>query len=158
LSKDRTRLWLLEAIEAARVKHRFDLWAWVIMPEHVHLLIRPREFIYSSAAILASIKKPVGTNAVKYLEEHSPEFLKRVTVANQNRIYRRFWEVGGGYDKNLFEPAAIHEVIVYIHGNPVKRGLVARPEDWPWSSAADWSGAKDVLLRVDRTVPTLVGL
>jgi hypothetical protein len=39
LSKDRTRWWLLEAVEDAREKHRFDLWAWVFMPEHVVLKI-----------------------------------------------------------------------------------------------------------------------
>ena len=42
LSKDRTRRWFLEALGAARSALEFDLWAWVIMPEHVHLLIYPR--------------------------------------------------------------------------------------------------------------------
>ena len=37
LSKDRTRQWFLDALDKGRVKHGFDLWAWVIMPEHVHL-------------------------------------------------------------------------------------------------------------------------
>ena len=35
LSKDRTRLWFIEELNKARTKHQFDLWAWVIMPEHV---------------------------------------------------------------------------------------------------------------------------
>jgi len=39
LGKDRSRGWLIEAIVAARQKHGFDLWAWVVMPKHVHLLI-----------------------------------------------------------------------------------------------------------------------
>src|SRR6516225_4955404 len=38
LSRDRTREWLIEAIQAARAQERFDLWAYVVMPEHVHIL------------------------------------------------------------------------------------------------------------------------
>jgi REP element-mobilizing transposase RayT len=41
LSKDRSRQWMVDAIQRARETHRFHLWAWVIMPEHVHLLICP---------------------------------------------------------------------------------------------------------------------
>src|SRR5438477_13196665 len=43
LAKDRTRNWLIESIAAATVKHHLDLWAYVIMPEHVHLIIFPRK-------------------------------------------------------------------------------------------------------------------
>ena len=63
LSKDRTRLWFVEALGKARIKHQFDLWAWVIMPEHIHLLIYPREPLYSTPKVLASLKKPVGYQA-----------------------------------------------------------------------------------------------
>ena len=38
----------------------------------------------------------------------------------------------------------------YIHYNPVVRGLVARPEDWPWSSARDWCGMGPRPIRIDR--------
>ena len=43
LSRDRTRNWFIEALAAARSQHPFDLWAYVLMPEHVHLLLYPRE-------------------------------------------------------------------------------------------------------------------
>jgi putative transposase len=42
LERDRTRGWLIEAIGEARKRERFDLWAFVIMPEHAHLLVHPR--------------------------------------------------------------------------------------------------------------------
>ena len=47
LSRDRTRLYFVEAVNKAREKHVFDVWAYVIMLEHVHLLIWPREETYS---------------------------------------------------------------------------------------------------------------
>src|SRR5262245_9377649 len=80
LSKDRTRRWLVEAIDRARTKFRFDLWAWVVMPEHVHLLINPRAAEYRTAAILSAIKRPVGERAVAYLIDRKSSFLDRLTV------------------------------------------------------------------------------
>ena len=41
LTSPRACAWLAESILAAKAKHPFDLWAWVFMPEHVHLLVRP---------------------------------------------------------------------------------------------------------------------
>ena len=43
LDQDRTRQWFVEALQAERLKWPIDLWAWVIMPEHVHLIVAPRE-------------------------------------------------------------------------------------------------------------------
>jgi putative transposase len=50
----------------------------------------------------------------------------------------------------------VHEVIDYIHMNPVRRGLVERPEDWPWSSARDWLGLPGCPLPVDKTIPPML--
>src|SRR2546422_141590 len=92
LSKDRTRKWLIEAIGNARTKHSFDLWAWVIMPEHVHLLIYPRSNDCKIAAVLADIKRPVAQRAIAYLVGRKSSFLKQLTVHHKNRNYRRFWQ------------------------------------------------------------------
>jgi len=154
LSKDRSRGWLADAIEDARKKHRFDLWAWVFMPEHVHLLIWPRLPEYRTKSILADIKRPVGQQAMAWLQINSPAFLERLTVHNRNRTYRHFWQPGPGQDRNVYDAATAHEIVEYIHNNPVRRGLVHRAEDWPWSSAADWAGHEEVVLKVDRTMPT----
>jgi putative transposase len=155
LSKDRSRWWFVRALEKARRRHEFDLWAWVVMPEHVHLLLWPRQPVYRMAKILASIKKPVGARAFAYVRARAPDFLERLTVRHRNRIYHRFWQAGPGRDQNLYEPASIHRAIAYIHNNPVRRGLAVRPEDWLWSSAAEWAGQEPLYLAVDRTVPSL---
>ncbi|MGA2798079.1 MAG: transposase [Thermoguttaceae bacterium] len=155
LNKDRSRYWLIEALQAARQKHGFDLWGWVIMPEHVHLLLWPKPG-YQIQTILADIKRPIGQQAIHWLEENRPDFLERLTVRNRNRTYHRFWQAGPGQDRNIYDPNAAHQVLEYIHNNPVQRGLVALPEQWQWSSTQDWAGGKDVLLKVDRTVPTVL--
>src|SRR5882724_6933630 len=64
LSKDRSRRWLIEAIDRARLKHRFHVWAYVIMPEHAHLLIWPTEAKYDISEILNSIKQSVANRAL----------------------------------------------------------------------------------------------
>ena len=153
LSKDRSRMWLIESVQAARQKHAFDLWAWVIMPEHVHLLIWPRLPAYQTKRILADVKRPVGQKAIAWLKVESPAFLGRLTVRNANRTYRHFWQPGPGQDRNVYDPDTAHQLVEYIHGNPLRRGLARRAEDWPWSSAPDWSGRADVLLKIDRTIP-----
>ena len=155
LSKDRTRLWFVEELNKARTKHQFDLWAWVIMPEHVHLLIRPRLRNCKISKILASIKKPVSYKAIRFLQENNPEFLERLTVRTARGTQHRFWQAGPGDDHNLYEPKAIHNAIEYIHNNPVRRGLVRFANDWLWSSACDWSGLGHPHITVDRTVPAL---
>lgn len=155
LSKDRTRQWFLDSLEKARAKHGFDLWARVIMPEHVHLLIWPRQGNSKTDKVLASTKKPVGYKAIEFLKEEAPAFLERLTVENKNRTYHRFWQVGPGHDKNLHEPEAIHSAVEYIHANPVRRNLATNSTDWPWSSARDWAGLEHPHLAVNRTLPLL---
>ncbi|MCK4342324.1 MAG: transposase [Phycisphaerae bacterium] len=150
LSRDRSRTWFLEALDVARTKHAFDLWAYVIMPEHVHLLIWPRNEVYSISDILSDMKLPVTRRAVKYLREHAPAYLTRLRDEQPNgKVVHRFWQRGGGFDRNLVQPAAIHRHIEYIHANPVRRGLVEHPEDWPWSSARYFAGRGDVPLVPD---------
>ena len=163
LSKDRTRQWFVEALDETRRTHGFHLWAWVVMPEHIHLLIwPPAERINvdptsrrgKTSGILADLKRPVGQKAIQYLEEHAPQFLEHLTVRNRNRTYRRFWQAGSGYDENIGNGTALHEIVAYIHHNPVRRGLVLHAEDWAWSSAQDWLGAStNSLCAVDRSLP-----
>jgi putative transposase len=159
LTRDRTRLWLAEAIDAARARLQFDLWAYVFMPEHVHLLIYPRRPDYRIASILWWIKRPVAKRVLRYLAEHSPDWLAKLSVTRADgRIERRFWQAGGGYDRNLMEPSTIHRVMDYIHGNPVRRGLVAQPEEWAWSSAGYYAGQRPVKLEIEATLVGVIGV
>lgn len=154
LTRDRTRLWLIEAIEKARRNLAFDVWAYVIMPEHAHLLVWPRRTIYDTSRILSAIKRPVAIKAIRYLREHSAAWLQRLAVCSRDGESRyRFWMPGGGYDRNVIEPSTAHEMVEYIHLNPVRRGLVTRAEDWKWSSAAWYARVWPALLELDPTLP-----
>ena len=149
LSKDRTRQWLTDAILAARQKHSFRLIAYVFMPEHAHLLIRPAHAEYDISTILHSIKLPVSRKARQFILKEAPDFLDRMSVRSGARTSVRFWQAGGGHDRNIFNPQEMWEKIIYIHNNPVKRKLVTRAVDWQWSSAADYAKLRVGLLPVD---------
>ena|SRR5438093_1251556 len=77
LQADRTCQWLADAIDAARRELDFALWAYVFMPEHVHLLVWPRQPSDDIRVILQAIKAPVGRKAVR---ASRPSWLDRITV------------------------------------------------------------------------------
>jgi putative transposase len=136
LSKDRSRQWLADAIDRARRKHRFHLWAYVIMPEHVHLLVWPTEPVYDVSDFLTSVKRSVVLRALPFVRREAPAFLARMEDRQPSGLtHYRFWQRGGGYDRNVVEYATLYGLIDHIHANPVRRGLCERPEDWFWASA-----------------------
>lgn len=157
LSKDRTRHWLVKALDRARRKHDVQLWAYVIMPEHVHAIVLPQQSEYKVSEILKTIKQGVGQRAIHYLERHNPAWLERLTVRlPSGKIERHFWQPGGGYDRNIVTMEALMGAVQYIHANPVRRGLVSKPTDWEWSSARWYEGERDVKLEMDATMPLLI--
>lgn len=153
LKSERACQWLADAINAARQTHEFDLWAYVFMPNHFHLIIKPRRVEYDIALIRQAIKEPVARQAFAWLEENAPEWLPRLTVQKNGRERRHFWQVGGGYDRNIFEPRTLREMLDYVHMNPVNRRLVEQAFQWKWSSAAWMFGLGDSPIPLDRIPP-----
>jgi len=65
---------MIEGIKRAIEKHEFDLWAYVIMPEHVHLLVCPVNPQYSISLFLKSVKQSVSKKALSFVREQAPGF------------------------------------------------------------------------------------
>jgi putative transposase len=154
LAHERTREWFRDALEKARCRFGFQLWAYVLMPEHVHLLVYPGGAAEQVPRFLQAVKEPVARQAIRYLQANSPAWLARLTVHEGQRQRRRFWQPGGGYDRNVTSSAALRAMIEYIHANPVRRGLVAKAEEWEWSSAAWYAGMRPVKIAMDEQVLT----
>ena len=149
LADDRVRHWLAVAINAARQIESFALWAYVFMPDHVHLLIHPDREVYSIPAILRRIKEPVTRSLVRLWRETAPQKLESTKARQGGRMVHRLWQAGGGFDRNLADLEAINKAIDYIEWNPVRRGYVEIPTDWIWSSARARVGATGVPLEID---------
>jgi putative transposase len=156
LSAERTCQWLGEAIEEARRALDFALWAFVFMSEHAHLIVCPRRPGYDMATILKAIKEPVGRRAVSHIAEYAPAWLPRITRKRGLRTERLFWQSGGGFDRNIWQPRVLMPMIDYLHMNPVGRGLVTRASDWRWSSAGWFEGTPTCDLIPDRIPPEWV--
>jgi putative transposase len=156
LIRERTCQWFIDALSRAREKHGFHLWAWVLMPEHVHLVI----WIPTDARIcdiLKSVKLSVSKKAVRWLSENRPGDLKKLEHVQAKKMEYRFWQAGGGYERLLRSPGDVHEKIRYVHANPVKRGLVEQAVDWRWSSAQAYENGTDTPISLDREfIPIVV--
>ncbi len=158
LSKERTCRWFVEALDSARRRRNFLVWAYVIMPEHVHVLVWPRDEVYEVRLIRAALKIPVQRQALAFLRARSSPFLNVLRDVRPNgKVHYRFWQRGGGYDRNVNERATLLAMIEYIHNNPVRRGLVKHALDWPWSSARFYAGWDDVMLKMD-SLAEFIGL
>jgi putative transposase len=134
------------AIDRARERHEFHLWAWVIMPEHFHLIVYQAPGASPLSLTLKTIKQSVVTNAIHWLEREGlevPEVMR--DRRPDGRVVTRFWLRGGGYDRNLWSAEEVWEKVGYVHSNPVERGLCERAENWVWSSARVYRGLEGVL-------------
>ena len=101
--------------EAAKVSVMWEIAAYVVMPNHAHLLVTPR----------VTARQWLGP-------------LKGFTAHETNRMLERtgpFWQ-DESYDHLVRDEPEFWRIRNYIEQNPVKAGLVALPEQYPWSSAA----------------------
>jgi putative transposase len=129
----------VQSMSAARAKWGFRLIAWVVMPEHVHMIVRPKEG-HDLALILMGLKVSVSKRVVtRWIELQAPILEKLV----DEHGCVRFWKRGGGFDRNVRDLEELCREIRYVHRNPIERGLVAQAQDWKWSSIRWWMGQRD---------------
>jgi hypothetical protein len=84
-------------MRAVRRGFCIDLLAYVVMPEHVHLLLHPRAEDYEMRRILAALKRPVADAAKSHLlDTGNTSWLRKLTVSYPSRQVFRFWQPGGG--------------------------------------------------------------
>src|SRR5690349_7860931 len=67
-TRERTCEWFLRALEDARAKFGFQVWAYVLMPDHVHLLVNPGDAAVEMSRFLQAVKEPVARQAIAYLK------------------------------------------------------------------------------------------
>ncbi|HTV58662.1 MAG TPA: transposase [Verrucomicrobiae bacterium] len=120
LGAPEARNFLLQILAETRQRLVFTLAGYVVMPEHVHLLIGEPE-IGNPSKVVQILKQRVSCT------------LRKNSVGALNPAIRSFWHTRF-YDFNIWSLKKKNEKLHYLHFNPVKRGLVENPEDWEWSS------------------------
>ena len=114
---DAARETFQSALERVRKSFDLSIYGYVVMPDHVHLLISEpqRETI---AEVIKSLKQGGA----------------RRLIGDEECFWQKRY-----YDFNIRNELQFVEKLRYIHRNPVKRGLCVRPEDWEWSSFLQYS-------------------
>ena len=120
---------LARVLEQARRRYRFVVAGYVFMPEHFHLLIAEPE-VGDPSVVMKVIKERFTRLLRRNHDQQTPVWQKRF------------------YHFNVWSTAKRVEKLRYMHRNPVKRGLVLRPEDWRWSSFRAYAYAEYGLVRV----------
>ena len=156
LTNDAWREMLCRSIDTAIDRWQFRLVAFVLMPEHVHLLVYPTETPIKIDRLLSAIKQPYSVRIKRLLEAARSPLLERLTVQERpGKTAFRYWQEGPGYDRNLSTERIVLAAIDYIHNNPVRRRLVAEATQWKWSSARWYASNREL---TDSDLPTIHGL
>jgi len=149
LGTNRARNRFVKLLDEVRTRWNFALIGYVVMPEHVHLLISeptkgdPSRMLQvlkqkTSRALRGRKKKPAGQLSLP---------LADVLNATAHLWQRRF------YDFNVWSAKKLREKLQYMHLNPVKRKLVSHPQDWPWSSWSHYEKGQHGMIHVDSSDP-----
>jgi len=156
LENDNWKRLLSESIDRAVEKCSFDLVAFVYMPEHVHLIVRPHGDEAPIGRLLWAIKRPFSYRVKQDLATQRSPWLRRLTVRERpGKLSFRFWQEGPGYDRNLVSYDAMVAAMDYIHLNPVRRELCEHPDQWKWSS---WKHYHERKRPADPDLPTVHGI
>jgi len=114
------RTLFLKILEQTRVTYEFVVVGYVAMPEHFHLLISEPEK-GGPSAVMQVLKQRFARQVLTQLRRYGDD-------SSEHVWQKRF------YDFNVWSAPKHVEKLRYMHRNPVKRGLVFEPDQWPWSS------------------------
>jgi len=145
LSSPHARNSFVQILGEVRDRYGFTLAGYVVMPEHVHLLIgEPAKGTPST--VMQVLKQRVSRRLRRRRKARAGQL--ELGFEGGEGLPARFWQ-RRFFDFNVWSLKKRVEKLEYMHMNPVKRGLVAHPKTWPWSSFSFCSNMKRALIRID---------
>jgi putative transposase len=148
LATARARNQFVKILGQVRSRYRFQLLGYVVMPEHVHLVI-------------GEPKKGTPSQVLQVLKQRVSRALRRRPRNTPSQLPLPFWTTKSEapafwqrrfYDFNVWSSGKLKEKLNYMHLNPVQRKLVTHPRDWPWSSWTHYEKGESGLIAMD-TLP-----
>jgi putative transposase len=141
---------LVDSLKYCRANNGLELYAWVIMSNHVHLIIGTKDKPMQD--ILRDIKRHTSKTLTKAISENMQEsrrewmlwFFEREGKGNPNNEQYQFWQQGS-HPIELWSNEVIDQKLDYLHDNPVTAGWVDEPEHYLYSSARDYAGGKGLI-------------
>src|ERR1035437_8050072 len=137
----------VQILGQVRDRYGFSLVGYVVMPEHIHLLIsEPARGTPST--VMQVLKQRVSRRLRRKPRKKVSTQQLRLSFPEVRPSLPQFWQPRF-YDFNVWSQKKFVEKLQYMHMNPVKKKLVAHPKDWPWSSFSFYTRKDPGLVRID---------
>jgi len=140
---------LVESFEYCRRNKGLEIFAWVILDNHFHAVVAAPEL----SRVVGDFKRHTAQKIMDQIEKESCSWLlhelKFHRAGDKSESDRQFWQEGF-HPQVLTDDVTIDQKLDYLHNNPVKRGLVAAPEHWRYSSAHEWLTGAVPVMKCDR--------
>jgi putative transposase len=147
LASARAKNLLVQILGEVRDRYGFSLVGYVVMPNHIHLLIsEPAKGTPST--VMQVLKQRVSRRLRRKPRKKVLSQQLRLPFRHAHDPAPQFWQPRF-YDFNVWSQGKFVEKLHYMHMNPVKRKLVAHPKDWPWSSFPFYTMQESGLVRID---------
>ena len=137
----------VRALGAMRERYKFLLVGYVVMPDHVHLLIS--EAPKSTPSVMLKALKQRVSRDLRRKRRKAASGQLRLPFMNDGLGLPRFWQPRF-HDFNVYSSYKAREKLECMHANPVKRGLVKNPSAWTWSSFLFYEKGQAGLVEIDR--------
>lgn len=135
------------SIDEVRTESGFKLLGYVIMPEHVHLVMVPR-IDTRAGDIIGELKMRSSMAIYNLMKKGKGDVRNRLMVRRSGKEKFALWQRRCD-DHNCRSDEAVWKAVEYCHNNPAKRGLVDGPERWIWSSYKWYQGDSSAVLEID---------
>ena len=139
---------LTESLAYCREHKELKIYGWVILDSHFHAILAGPEL----SRVVADLKRHTAKRLLEQLEAERCEWLlhqlsyRRANYKSESE--HQIWQEGS-HPQAIASDEVMQQKLEYLHNNPVKRGLVAAPEHWRYSSAHEWCGGVEPVLRCD---------
>ena len=135
---------LIENLNYCQQNKGLEIFAWCVMTNHIHLVIRAKDG-FNLPDILRDFKKYTSKAIKKAISDNIQESRKEWLLKQfETSEGFRFWRADNK-PIELWSKGVIDQKIDYIHNNPVEERLVFKPEDYVYSSAIDYAGENGML-------------
>jgi REP element-mobilizing transposase RayT len=138
---------LLENLRYCQQNKEFKIYAWVIMTNHCHLIVRSEGFKLSD--VIRDFKKHTSKKLIEAIENSETESRKRwlLWLLKKDEM-KWFWEEGY-HGEEIESRLFFNTKVRYIHLNPVMAGIVEKEEEYLLSSCGDFYGTRKGLLKLE---------
>jgi len=147
MQNDETKRIVLRQLNVSRLKHRYRILAYTVMPNHMHAVLWPLDGT-PMGRVIGELKALTTKEVLESWDKDGNPDSNHLFVNRGGKTHKSLW-IPRCFDHNCRTIETVREKIEYCHMNPVRAGLVASPEEWQWSSYGWYKGDRTGLVPID---------